>query len=120
MTTKRIIIIAALLLIFVRVAQAEGWSTVDKSLLGIYTAANVVDILQTRYIHGNDRYEEKNFLLKGAGKNGSTLIMLGVNVGLFFAADAIPKYRTTILTVSSIIKIGVTAHNYSIGVGVKF
>ena len=89
--------------------------------MATYTAFNGVDILQTRYIKSNDEYNEKNPVLDKLSKNEATAVQVGTNVIIYFAADALPiPYRTWMLGIATGLKIGVTAHNASIGVGFKF
>ena len=116
----RHLIVLVLAIYPVQCIAEDEWSTLDKSLFATYTVFNAVDILQTRYIFDSDDYHEVNPVIKPMGKNGSTAFMIGVNIGMYFVADALPKHRTTILGLTSALKIGVTAHNYSIGVGFKF
>ena len=99
----------------------SGWRTQDKALMATYTVFNTVDILQTRYIKSNDEYDEKNPILNNMGKNEATAVQVGTNVIIYFAADGLPiPYRTWVLGIATGIKVGVTAHNASIGVGFKF
>jgi Mg2+/citrate symporter len=98
------------------------WSNLDKALFATYTVFNVVDILQTRYIMNDDNYYyEVNPVLKSAGRNGATALMVAANIIIYLGADYIgPKYRPWILTAASTLQIGISAHNYSIGVKFDF
>lgn len=126
MKPKYIIIVPILVLLIQAQALAQDrnsdeWTKLDKSLFGLYTAANIIDIFQTRYIHSHDEYKEQNPILKNIGQNGSTLIQIGVNIGLYFAADALPgNYRTTALSISSGLKVGIISNNFLIGVKMEF
>ena len=63
--------------------SSYAWSTKDKTLLGLDTILNVVDILQTREAFNNPNFDEGNFLLKGLGCNGATIAMLVGNIALY-------------------------------------
>ena len=102
-------------------AGDNDWSTTDKALFATYTVFNVVDILQTRYIFESDEYVELNPILAPLGKNGATAAMIGANVAMYFIADYVgQKYRPIVLGTVATLSIGVTAHNYSIGIGFSF
>jgi len=90
-------------------------------MMTTYTVFNGVDILQTRYIKSHDEYDEKNPILNRMGKNEATAVQVATNVIVYYAADALPiPYRTWMLGIATGLKIGVTAHNASIGVGFEF
>jgi hypothetical protein len=103
-------------------AQAgEDWTTTEKTLFVTYSALNVVDMLQTRFIFDSDLFYEANPILNKLGKNGSMVFMAGGNVALYFAIDYLPsKYRTWALGIMNVTKLGVVGHNAYLGVGFKF
>ena len=122
MKLKKLLVTSATVLLLSSTSQAQEWNwpKEDKILFGTFTALNTVDILQTRYAFESDDYKEANPILSPLGKNGATALMLGYNIGLYFFFDKYPAYRTETLGVLSTIKLGITAHNASIGVGFEF
>ena len=93
------------------------WEKKDKALFVAFTALNVVDILQTGYIHDSDKYEETNPLLT----ESAYLPVMGLlNVGVFYLVDEVkPGWRTGMLSAIVLMKLGIVSHNRQIGVGFK-
>ena len=122
---KSIFIQTAIIGILVMAAHAQDntnkWSTTDKALFATYTAFNVADILQTRYAFDSDDYDELNPILSPLGKNGATAAMVASNIAMYFIVDGLQsKNRAIVLSVVTMLKIGVVGHNAMIGVGFKF
>ena len=93
------------------------WSKTDKIIFGVNAGFKTIDIMQTREILSNDKYYERNPLLKNMTPDEATLTMIGTFGLVYLAADEIPKYRTHILLFSTIVSGVLIFNNFSIGVG---
>jgi hypothetical protein len=97
------------------------WSKLGKSLFTAFTVLNVAEILQTRYIFESDDFEEANPVMESLGKDGTTAVMVGLNVVAYFVADAFGKEaRPWFLGTITTIKVGCVGYNAYLGVGFEF
>lgn len=114
------LVLAALLLPSVCLAQ---WTGEQKALAAVAAVALVADWRQTVTIaNSGGVYFEQNPLL---GKNPSAarvnrhfvLTALGASVALHYMPS---EYRTVALRVLTVLEVGIVAHNYSLGLNVRF
>jgi len=96
--------------------QGCAWSNTDKALWTGYTVSHAIDIVQTREILSNDKYYERNPILKNMTPNEATAAMLAFYGGAYFVADKFPKYRTLMIVLLTAVSIVCITNNFSIGV----
>ena len=132
MNMRKIVVIVAIIInLFSGVAiageqkwfEVESWDKTDYLLLGTLVTFTIIDWGQTRYIASNsDRFNELSPLLgdhPSIGKVNRHFVMS--SIAIVGVAMILPsKYRKLFLGATAILEIGVTAHNRSIGIGMKF
>ena len=104
-------------------AFADEWTAADTKREAVYLTLHTLDWAQTRNIARNpNKWTESNVIL---GKHPSVLqvdrYFIATGVLHFAVAHYLPtEYRKAFQYVTIGIEGGAVAHNFSIGVGVKF
>lgn len=113
---------AIILLITTSSAYADEWTSTDTKREVAYQSLAVVDWLQTRNIARNPDYWEQNVLLgnhPSVARVNQYFALTGI--AHYFISEALPeKYRAPFQYISIGVEIGAVAHNFSIGITVKF
>ena len=122
----RVTLITLALLFMSSAALADdNWKPYQKSLAISFVALQAIDYGQTNYIFENrDRYYEVNpfvdYVHEKTGETGWLLYKALSTALVLYIADKSPKYRTWILAGSTVLLIGITTHNASIGLRLSF
>ena len=118
---KSILIILSILLITTMASAADKWDKVDLALAGTFLVGQAINYAHINETINNDYWYEINPLMPArstgeliAWKVGSSLLTFGV-------AHFLPsKWRKGLLGSANIIVWGFVAHDYSVGVSMKW
>lgn len=100
--------------------QGCAWSKSDKAWWAIYTIVHGIDMHQTSIILEDDRWEEKNPILKNMSSNEATVAMIITWGVVYYLADYFPKYRTPLIACSLAVSVWGVVYSLSNGVRIKF
>ena len=113
----------ALILLFGCNAYAQGnWTAKDYALQSTSSALIVADWLQTREIATDNNYTEINYILGDNPKLSEVnQYFAGCLIGQFLISYALShKYRNYWQGIIITMQAGVVAHNYNMGIKIKF
>jgi hypothetical protein len=115
---KRILL---LLLLLPSICFAQ-WTTEQKTLAAVASAAMLIDYRQTKSIVGSDRFYEQNPILPRHPTHSdiNRHFVLTPIIAYFVLDNIDSESRTWALRVLTVVQIGIVAHNYSLGVRVSF
>lgn len=118
---KKIILILIVILLSPVTMGSERWDKTDKALFTSFLVLETIDCLQTRDILSNQKFDERNPIIKNAGKTEATAYFALCSIGTYWIADRLkPKHRKIFLTGISLFQVSVINHNYRAGVKLRF
>lgn len=110
--------------LFSSCATFQDWDRDSKYLYGYFTALNVVDCLQTRYIYESPTHKEAwppAIAIVDDKPERIIPMFVGTNLLCLYTADRLPKkYRNKFLGIITLFEVYAVGRNYCYGIGFKF
>ena len=119
----KMFLIVMLVLITSNAFAFDKWSKVDYSLAAAALTVDTIDWLQTRYIadHPNKFYELNPIIGRHPStEKVNTYFISTILIGAGIAYVLPSKWRKVWLGSCTAIELGVTAHNFDVGIGLRF
>jgi len=115
-------LIAVALALSTFAAQADEWTTEQKTIAAVGMTATVIDYGQTRYIASKPYLHEYNPIMGRHPSNGriaANFIIMPL-LAYVIADNLSSEHRTMFLYTVSTIEVGMVGRNAYLGFGVKF